>query len=844
MTNLLAEARALAAAGLVVLPCDRTTKAPVVKWKEYQTRFPTDAELEEWFSAGRYGIGVLCGAISGGLEMTEIEGRVADQLSSLAAMANDSGLGALWAKVCTGWWEQSPSGGYHWFYYRVGPVPGNRPIARRRATPEELIEAPGGKIKVLAETRGEGGFVVVAPSVNAAGGQWARMAGGPKSAPSLTDEEVEDFHNLLGTLGEDEAQPPALPTAGVFTRPAGERTAGPGGVFEGIRPGDDYNEQTTWEELLLPAGWRQAFQFADGGWAWTRPGKSFGISASTGRNGGDNLFVFTTSTDLPDNKPIDKFGYYALTQHDGRISDAAADLKKHGYGSDPTISTGPAPQREAIRQHDGNVVRMADYQPQPEAVPAPAEKKKKEPATATPALTDDGNALLLINEYGGQIRFNMDRGRWVVWDGRVWETQPKGGGAARELAKQIGRAMTPRNDKEVRHQRSTLGVNGISAMLSMAATDPRVEVHHDDMDTYAWELNTPAGTVDLRTGQLGPADPDHLHTKITKVGPAGSWRGTRFEQFVNTTFPDQQVREYVQRLMGYSLVGAVEQEIMPFAHGGGGNGKTAMFEMILGVVGDYGATSPNGFLMAKQQQQHPTEIARLAGARFVVCSEVNEKDKFDEAKVKMLCGGDKLTGRFMGKDFFDFEPTHQLWLSGNYYPQVESGGDSFWRRLRLIPFTHTVPEEEREPGLPDRLVREEGGAVLAWLVEGAMEYARGGLQEPDGVRAATAEYEEAEDNVGRFLADCCNVGPAANNAPGAHPSVKQVRDRYEKWCRDNGEEPLGTRAFPNRLKLYGVKTSANAGKGSGGIRRYSDLALVPDVDETEGAIFADPRVKD
>jgi putative DNA primase/helicase len=839
MTNLLAEARALAAAGLVVIPCDRTTKAPVVKWKEYQTRFPTDEELQQWFDSDRHGIGVLCGAISGGLEMTEIEGRVADQLSSLAMLAQDSGLGPLWAKVCTGWWEQSPSGGYHWFYYRA-TVPGNHPIARRRATPEELIEAPGGKVKVLAETRGEGGFVVVAPSVNAAGLPWARMAGGPATAPFLTEEEVDDFHTLLGTLGEEDAQAPAVPSAGVFTRPAGERMPDANGIFEGTRPGDDYNEQTTWEELLLPAGWRQAFQFADGGWAWTRPGKSFGISASTGRNGGDNLFVFTTSTELPDNKPIDKFGYYALTQHDGRISDAASELKRLGYGSDPTVSTGQAPQQ--VRQQDGNVVRLVDYQP--EAVPAADDKPKKKPAVAAPLLTDDGNALLLIARYEGQLLFDTDHERWLVWNGTVWATQGKNGGAANELAKTIGREMEPKGDKAVKHQMHSLNANGISAMLRCASTDPRITIGHDQLDTKGWELNTPGGIVDLRTGQLRPSDPASLHTKITRFVPAQSWEGTRFERFLQTTFPDETIRAYVQRVMGYSIIGQVEQEIMPFAYGGGSNGKTALFEMILGVLGDYGKTSPNGFLMSKQQEQHPTEIARLAGVRFVVCAEVNEKDKFDEAKVKMLCGGDKLSARFMGKDFFDFEPTHQLWLAGNHQPEVASGGAAFWRRLRLIPFTHTVPEEEREPGLPARVVREEGPAVLAWLVQGAQAYAEGGLQEPDGVRAATAEYADSEDHIGRFLQDCCNVGPAANNMPGAHPSVKQVRDRYEAWCRANTEEPLGTRAFPNRLKAVGVKTSANAVKGTGGIRRYSDLALVPDVDEAEVSIFADPRVKD
>jgi putative DNA primase/helicase len=285
----------------------------------------------------------------------------------------------------------------------------------------------------------------------------------------------------------------------------------------------------------------------------------------------------------------------------------------------------------------------------------------------------------------------------------------------------------------------------------------------------------------------------------------------------------------VQRLLGYSIVGEVEQEILPFAVGGGGNGKTALFEMVAGVLGDYATSSPNNFLMAQRQQQHPTEIARLSGARFVMCSEVNENDHFDEAKVKVLCGGDRLTARFMNQDHFTFTPTHQLWLAGNHQPAVDSGGEGFWRRLRIIPFVHTVPKEERRQGLAALLVREEGEAILAWLVAGAAAYASRGLQEPAGVLVATAEYAEAEDNVGRFIEDCCFLAP--DSPAVVNVSVSKLWETYEQWCRQNGEQPCPKRSMAARLARHGVLGSDKTPKGTGGVRRYGGIGLRTDEEE-------------
>jgi putative DNA primase/helicase len=142
-----------------------------------------------------------------------------------------------------------------------------------------------------------------------------------------------------------------------------------------------------------------------------------------------------------------------------------------------------------------------------------------------------------------------------------------------------------------------------------------------------------------------------------------------------------------------------------------------------------------------------------------VCSEINADSKFDEAKVKLLTGGDVLSGRYMRQDFFDFVPSHTLFLMGNHQPQVQAGGTSFWRRLRLIPFLHTVPEGKRNPNLARDLVRDEGAAILAWIVEGARQVLTDGRHTPDSVNAATADYsDDTKSGVERFLDEVCTTG--------------------------------------------------------------------------------------
>jgi len=290
------------------------TKAPAGRWQPYQSQRPDMTQVQAWLSNGTYdGFGLVCGAVSGGLEMLEFEGRAVKRKlhAGYGSAVDDHGLGDVWRRVIAGYTEFTPSGGLHILYRVTGTVRGNTKLAR---------SASG---DVLIETRGEGGFTIVAPSggrTHPTGKPWQIAAGGPASIVTITEAERDALHAVATLLDE---QPPRQAYAAPAT----------GGVAGG-RPGDDFNARATWDEILTPHGWQCGRAFGTGRYGWRRPGKDGpGISATTRGDGG--LYVFSSSAAPFDTEvPYSKFGAYALLNHSGDFAAAARQLRREGYGSD------------------------------------------------------------------------------------------------------------------------------------------------------------------------------------------------------------------------------------------------------------------------------------------------------------------------------------------------------------------------------------------------------------------------------------------------------------------------------------------------------------------------------
>ena len=310
-------------AGVNVVPVrEDGSKAPSGAWKQAQSQMTTPEQLVTWATTAQ-GFGIITGAVSGNLEMLELEGRAvaAGILDEARELAHKAEIGDIWDKLQSTYIEMTPSGGIHWLYRIDGAVPGNTKLAQRPGANDNP--------ECWIETRGEGGFVIVAPSggtVHPTGQPWVRLEGKtPKDIVTFTEAERQELHLLFMLFDE-------MPVQEEIVRSITTK------VTDGnLSPGDDYNARTTWDELLIPAGWKKIMTMRSGETQWTRPGKDHGISATTGRTESDNLYVFSTSTQFEQEKPYSKWAVFTLFTFGSLSEDAFKQstkaLRGQGYGS-------------------------------------------------------------------------------------------------------------------------------------------------------------------------------------------------------------------------------------------------------------------------------------------------------------------------------------------------------------------------------------------------------------------------------------------------------------------------------------------------------------------------------
>lgn len=801
------EALTALASGLTPIPIKTGgSKTPPFPWKKYQTTPPTAADITTWWSKNpEWGLGIICGQTSQNFEMIELEGRSAHLTKELQTIAIEAGESGLWETLTNGWVDKTPTGGIHYHYKSTNPIQGNLKLARNRNK------------EVLAETRGQGGLTVTAPTPGTChpnGKAWQRITGGPQTCPTFTPQQIETIHDLFRLLDETpriEAQPKktnVIPLTKTGDWEGGER------------PGDAIEKQLSWDDILTPHGWKKVTRLRQG-YAWRRPGKNTGISATTGQADDRNrLYVFSTSTIFDTEVAYTKFAAYTLLNHHGDWNAAAKDLLAKGIGKAPeapkvtfdlTKPANPASGETTVTTA-GTIQQLA-----PQTQPAAS-------ITQTLDYTDDAAALGLAANHQTKITYIPERSTWYCWNGHLWEPQPQGGGKVREYAKQYARTLPEENKQDHAYKKRLLSAAGITAILTQAQTIQNLTTPADQLDAYPTHLNTPTGIINLKTGTTQPPNPAAKHTKTTLCAPDPDAPAPMWETFLNQTFQnDPDLIGYIQNLIGYSATGVINDHILPFAFGNGANGKSVLFDTISQILKDYATTAPAGFLMA-HRQTHETEIARLQGCRLIVCSEINPEDRFDEAKIKELTGGDRLTARYLYSNYFTFTPTHHLWIMGNHQPAVRTGGKAFWRRLKLIPFQNQIKPENKIPDLSNKLVEKEAPQILAWIIQGAKNYLTNGLKEPQKVTKASNEYENEENTLERFIQE--NI---QTNVPGASVKNSELRARYETWCATNGERPMSVTMLGRELKSKGFTQNKIPGNGA----RIWEQILLKDPAPTE-----------
>jgi P4 family phage/plasmid primase-like protien len=366
--------------------------------------------------------------------------------------------------------------------------------------------------------------------------------------------------------------------------------------------------------------------------------------------------------------------------------------------------------------------------------------------------------------------------------------------AAFDMARVVAReyaAMCNTDDDDGPNPTKIASASTVSAIERLARSDRRHAVTVDIWDDDPWLLNTPSGIVDLKTGSLlsPPRDPAKYMTKITAVAPGGDC--PRWLQFLaEVTGGNVDYQAFLQRLAGYTLTGSVKEHAWFFLYGTGGNGKGVFLNTLFWLLHDYAAIAPIETFVVTHGTQHPTDLAGFRGARLVLAQETEKGQRWSEAKIKTMTGGDPITARFMRQDFFTYMPQFKLWIGGNHKPAMSGVDPAHRRRTNLLPFT--VAFKKPDTNLPETL-KAEGPGILRWAIGGCLEYQRNGLAPPLIVKGATEDYLNDQDVIGRWIDDCCTLNPK-NWAAAA-----DLWDSFQRWADANNERAGTQRAFSTGL---------------------------------------------
>jgi putative DNA primase/helicase len=455
--------------------------------------------------------------------------------------------------------------------------------------------------------------------------------------------------------------------------------------------------------------------------------------------------------------------------------------------------------------------------------------------TPAPATTPAGifldsqgdvrNAKAFAQAARGEFLHVSTRSSWLHWRNNQWHVCEKEEevAKAKDVCAQMLTAahavwvhQPERGKRLLREAEQAHTLARITAMLKLAISEPDMSVTDRDLDSDPYRLGVSNGAVDLRAGKNYANQPELHITRYCSAAFDPAATCERWLMFLDEIFSgDAETIACVQRLLGLTLLGLPNEEVLIICYGHGANGKSVFSNVIHNIMGGYAITAPSTLLTARRADDTGprSDLAALAGARYVSINELQAGDRLDEQVVKAIAGREPIAARFLYKDFFQFLPTFTPWLRTNHKPIITGEDDGIWRRLVMLKFGRKFTQAEQDPHLEETLLTERNG-ILRWMVEGAQKYLADGINPSKSMLAELRTYRQDSDLLGEFLADKTRSDPSAQ----VHQQL--LFGRYSQWCIESCVRPISKKQFTQRLIERGFLE-----KKSGGNRYYVGLTL-------------------
>lgn len=441
--------------------------------------------------------------------------------------------------------------------------------------------------------------------------------------------------------------------------------------------------------------------------------------------------------------------------------------------------------------------------------------KTNDYVAGTAQFTDMTNTDYFLKVYGGRVRFCKPWNKFLVWDGKRWKIDEYGevGFLVDELIRNMYKGAREIKDPLLRidferHIKKCESLRRRKALLESVSMSKKVMITNEQLDDNRFLFNCENGTINLLDGTFKNHSENDFSTKCSKFVFDPKAICPTWDRFLLQIMnKDLELIYYLQKVMGYALTADVSEQVLFILWGAGANGKSTFLNVILDLMGDYSGTTSSETFMKGKSDGMSNDLARLRGLRLVSAAETEQGKRLSETLVKQATGQDKLMARFLYGEYFEFYPTFKIFLATNHKPTVKGNDYGIWRRIRLIPFTVTIPPEERDKDLFAKLKAENSG-ILNWLLRGCEMWRKEGLGSAESVEAATEEYRNDMDTVGQFVHDCFVV----EATPLTRVTNKELYEAYYKWCSRNNEKAISQKLLTLRLQEKGFVRKVSTGE--------------------------------